>query len=535
MLFKKHTAKREKNFVSIKTKLIRNTMIIIFSIFTVVLSVITFLNTRTVNKNMQKEERNIRNSIITKGNTLAYNNSMVMGAMVDDNAFTEIQRLVSFTVKQDPDIVYGIFMDDRQITWVNASDKNPKGKPKNKAPLKDRSAKWARSLKELSNNTFFYDDEKIIEFAAPVIFEKQVLGHIRYGISTKSMNIALKETFTEGKKTQNITNIILLFLGFLSLGVTYFIVRLVASKITNSLTDMAILIKDLKQLDNSIMLSRKKHKNEEPNELDQVISSINSMIENLKKSAQEMKERARMEGELNAAALVQKSFAPKKAPILNDFEISSMFYPAREISGDYYDVIKISDRYIGLIVADVSGKGVSAAMYANVARVLLRDKALIENEPVDLLCSLNNSLKKELHTNHFLTLCYMLLDIQESTVTYASAGHEPIVLINQKESEYKLLKPRGYPFSELLGDLFDSRIAQESYLMQSGDLLFCYTDGLTDVVNNEGNMYGEESLYKLIHDLSAQQITDEIYKTLMSYQGSAEQTDDITMIALKKK
>jgi len=266
------------------------------------------------------------------------------------------------------------------------------------------------------------------------------------------------------------------------------------------------------------------------------------MVVSIKKSSEEMEVQARMEGELNAAAKVQQSFSPQSLPQLEQFEIASMFRPAREISGDYYDIIRIDERYIALIVADVSGKGVSAAMYANIARVLLRDKTRFHNDPVEVLCNLNESLKKEFLTSHFLTLAYVLLDLKESTVSYASAGHEPIVLLSPAQETYQLLKPKGYPFSELHADMFDMRIQQESYQMQSGDFIFIYTDGLTDVENEASEMYGEDRLYEQLHkiiqespkEFGAQQLQDEISQQLITHQGTADQTDDITMIVLKR-
>ena len=108
----------------------------------------------------------------------------------------------------------------------------------------------------------------------------------------------------------------------------------------------------------------------------------------------------------------------------------------------------------------------------------------------------------------------------------------------EEKMNYTLLKPKGYPFSELHADMFNQRIRQETYTMKPGDVIFLYTDGLTDVVNEENEMFGEERLYEMIRsrrDQGAQELQDEIYQTLMAFQGNAEQTDDITMITLKRK
>ncbi len=319
--------------------------------------------------------------------------------------------------------------------------------------------------------------------------------------------------------------------------VSAFIIFIIHYMITRHLAAMADFARqlDFHRLDTKLILKRK-NKNK-TDELGQVVLAVNTMIDTLNKSAKEMEKRARMEGELNAAAIVQKSFIPLPLTTMKEFELASILSPAREISGDYYDFIQISDRYIALVIADVSGKGASAAMYANIARVLLREKAKIYKDPVEVLCSLNQSLKKEFHTSHFLTMSYVLLDTVEKTITYANAGHEPVVLVKSEDKNYSLLKPHGYPFSEPHSDIFDNRLEKKVYSMEKGDLVFCYTDGLTDVENEDKEMYGEEKLYQLVQRLSelpAQIIKEKIIETLQQFQGKAEQTDDITMIILKR-
>jgi len=261
------------------------------------------------------------------------------------------------------------------------------------------------------------------------------------------------------------------------------------------------------------------------------------MIKNLGTATKEMEIQARLQGELNAAATIQKACTPKTLPVLDDFEMAAQFNPAKEMSGDYFDIIKIDDRHVVFVIADVSGKGVSAAMYANITRVLVRDKETLLSSPVKLLSSLNQSLKKEFHSNHFLTMSYMVLDLKKFEVTYASAGHEPLILIRGEEKKITFLKPRGYPFSDLHADLFEERICQETILIHSGDLLFLYTDGLTDAENKQGEMFGEDRLYETLLDLQlhpVSQIPELIAERIRKFSGAAQQNDDITMIALKR-
>ncbi|MCP3926893.1 MAG: SpoIIE family protein phosphatase [Desulfobacterales bacterium] len=320
--------------------------------------------------------------------------------------------------------------------------------------------------------------------------------------------------------------------------VSAFILFMIHYLITRHLSTMAEFARELDffSLDKELVLKRK-NKIEKNDELDQVVIAINTMIGSLQKSAKDIEKRARIEGELNAAAIVQESFSPPPPTTLKEFELAAMLHPAREMSGDFYDFVKVDDNRTALVVGDVSGKGVSASMYANIARVLLRDKSKHIKDPIELLCSLNKSLKREFQSNNFLTMSFVLLDTQDNTISYISAGHEPIVLVKAVENNYTLLKEHGYPFSEMHADLFDERIEMGVYKMEKGDVLLCYTDGLTDIENDKGEMLGEKGLYELtlkLRSKSANFIQKMIFQELIAFKGDAEQADDITMIVLKK-
>ncbi len=131
----------------------------------------------------------------------------------------------------------------------------------------------------------------------------------------------------------------------------------------------------------------------------------------------------------------------------------------------------------------------------------------------------------------------MVLDLEKFEITYASAGHEPLILIRKKEDQVTFLKPNGYPFSELHSDMFEERICQKTALIHTGDLLFLYTDGLTDAENTKGEMFGEDRLYETLLDLHhhpVSQIPELIVERIEKFSGAAQQNDDITMIILKR-
>ncbi len=294
---------------------------------------------------------------------------------------------------------------------------------------------------------------------------------------------------------------------------------------------------DLNRLEDPLVLPRRPSKTERSDELDLVVSAINQMRITLKKSVQQLEAKARMEGELNAAAAIQRSLLPARSPVIEGFDVASMYFPANEVSGDYYDFIAIDNRHLALVVVDVSGKGVAAAMHANSVRVLMRNSPKLLNSPARLCCSLNRSLQGEMPKKHFLTMNYLLLDYRVAKAIYVSAGHEPIVVCSPKRPKPLFLKPKGYPLGGLSVALFAERIQEGRVAIQCGDMVFLYTDGLTDVFSEAGERFGEKRLYDLVHNLSAldaRSFLERIIETVRVFQGHADQPDDITMIALKR-
>jgi sensor histidine kinase regulating citrate/malate metabolism/HPt (histidine-containing phosphotransfer) domain-containing protein len=222
-----------KKMVSIKTKLVSSTMVLISVIFACVLSVIIIMNIITVEKNIAKQKENILDALFTKGKTLVQNNSMAMTGMAEDNAFTAIQSLVSSTVKDDADATYGIYMDESNIPWVYATDENSDGAISSPVPLTDSMSQWAASVNTVSYKTNYIGKLEVIEFAAPVFSGDEKLGCIRYGLSTKKMNEMISDALAGGQASRSASIGIVLLLGIISLTTGYILIKRIAGKITS--------------------------------------------------------------------------------------------------------------------------------------------------------------------------------------------------------------------------------------------------------------------------------------------------------------
>ena len=269
-----------KKFRSIKSVLISRTMLIISVIFAVIITSILYINFKTIEKNLSIFEETIKKSIYAKGNTLIGNNSIAMKGMVADNSFSAIQSLIASTLSTDQDISYGIFMDPNRVAWVNASHDNPSGQTKDKSPMQDEASLWASTLKESGHKNFIYNDEPVIEFAAPVIVDDEILGFIRYAINTDDMKKSLAESVKEGKRIRNKIIYTLSFLGFISLLLSYLIIRAIATNITNTLNDTVLMLKDTAQGEGDLTKRLKITSNDEVGE---VSKWFNTFIEKLQK------------------------------------------------------------------------------------------------------------------------------------------------------------------------------------------------------------------------------------------------------------
>jgi signal transduction histidine kinase/HAMP domain-containing protein len=221
-----------KKVMSIRTKLISATMLLISVIFILILSTILVMNIMGVEKNIEKAKESIRTALTAKGKTLVQNNSMAMSSLAKDNAFAAIQSLVSSTLKIDDDIIYGIYMNDELIPWVHSTAENPDGIVNDPKPMTDSISKWALSLNTAEFRDYTLDGSDVIEFAAPILSGEKKRGVIRYGFSTKKMKDQIRDVQTYTKATRNHSISIMVLLCLISLSTGYYVIRRVADKIT---------------------------------------------------------------------------------------------------------------------------------------------------------------------------------------------------------------------------------------------------------------------------------------------------------------
>ena len=251
-----------------------------------------------------------------------------------------------------------------------------------------------------------------------------------------------------------------------------------------------------------------------------------------------VREMAKKNTELAIAAEIQQSFLPKTIPKVEGFDVAGKSVMAKEVGGDFFDVIPfevvaLDNKKMGILIADVSGKGVPAALFMALSRIIIRVNATWHrDEPAQAIHDANNLIAADATSGMFVTLFYGILDHDKKTITYVNAGHNPPVLYRAADRSLTGFEGTGIALGAEENVSYQSRV----FPLSSGDVLVLYTDGITEANNETGEMYGEDRLRDLIRlspDLTAGGILDRILADVKSFCGNAPQFDDITLMVIK--
>jgi sigma-B regulation protein RsbU (phosphoserine phosphatase) len=248
------------------------------------------------------------------------------------------------------------------------------------------------------------------------------------------------------------------------------------------------------------------------------------------KRTQQSLERSR--AELHIAAEIQKSFIPKRIPAVSDFNSAAVTLPALEVGGDFYDFISLPEDRQGMVIADVAGKGVPAALFMALSRTIVRANAAHKSLIRDVLKETNNMIAADTTAGMFVTLIYGILDGANHTLSYSNAGHPAPLIFKSDDDKCIELKSTGVALGIVEGLEYEEHLIQFS----PGDIAVFYTDGVTEAVNSKNAMYGINRLSNVVassYRLTAEEIIDKILGDISDFSGSKEQFDDITLIVIK--
>lgn len=270
-------------------------------------------------------------------------------------------------------------------------------------------------------------------------------------------------------------------------------------------------------------------------DFDVILDNMNTFFKVLMKV---INEREQLKAELKIAEQIQETLIPDEAPEIEGFDIYPYFKAARVVSGDYYDFIPISNNLMGLTIADVSGKGLPGSLVMSMVRSVLRFESRQNPFPSMVLREVCKVIAQDLRPGIFITMVYAILNTVSKSISMVSAGHNPVLLYRSSEEEIQELKPKGVGIG--IGDekFFEKHLFEEKFFLQSGDILFFYTDGLNEAMNEKDEEFGLEKVKDIIlqnAEKSSKKIIEIITEQVDKFRGDALQNDDITLLCLKTK
>jgi sigma-B regulation protein RsbU (phosphoserine phosphatase) len=274
-------------------------------------------------------------------------------------------------------------------------------------------------------------------------------------------------------------------------------------------------------------------------EIEALADTFNKMTENLREYIRNLTEttaaKERIQSELKVATDIQASLLPRLFPAFPDrteFDIFAHMDPAKEVGGDFYDLFFVDDRTLCFLIADVSDKGVPAALYMMVAKTLLKTEALRGLPPDEVLFRVNNLLAPDNDTCMFVTVFCAFLDTETGEVRFANAGHNPPLIYRTGQGFDYIAIQAGF----VLGPMADSVYVTETVTLRDNDIFFLYTDGVTEAKNPEAELYGEKRLMEALNRGEVSDIAELVHfirAEVEHHANGAPQSDDVTMLAVK--
>ncbi len=262
-------------------------------------------------------------------------------------------------------------------------------------------------------------------------------------------------------------------------------------------------------------------------------NQISVSIENARLYESEA-QKQKMERDLENARTIQESLLPKYIPTIRSLDISGKMIPAMQVGGDYYDLIKISDEKIFVIIGDVSGKGLSASFYMSQLQTMVRLFCTSDKSPKQVLTELNERIFGNIEKNWFITVSIVFFDSSKNKLIFARAGHTP--LIHVSDNKLNSLQPAGIGLGLEKGEIFNSTLVEQTVDFKEGDQFVLFSDGITESMNSKKELFGMKRLSEILldnHQKSSGKILASVIKSVEDFNNDPVGIDDITLVVIK--
>jgi len=459
-------------------------------------------------------------------------NTQIQGGMVDSIMMNRLAETVQSDVRFAPSMTLKLM--GQTVSTVRPDAKKPPKKiegkfipekePKKDPPPAEESL-WHKPL------GFGLTDMDIIELREGTFQKQKMLLVIETSLANIFREI-LSEKNPFGQAVMVSILVIAVMLLFFEALLFYFGIR-----ITTGITSaVRALYRGTQRIAKGDLETKIEIPNED--ELGNLASSFNSMVSAVKKGREEAVLRAHLEAELETARKIQEKFLPHKMPQFHGFEIAGTSIPSKQVGGDYFDFLDLGRDRLGIAIADVSGKGIPAALLMANLQASLHSQVLETEKIDDVAPRINNLLVKSTDSHMFVTFFYGLLDRKRAAFTSVNAGHNPPILC-RADKKIQRLKKGGL----VLGFQPDQKYEHQSTSLKPGDVLVLFTDGITearapDIKKIEDKLFDEDRLIQVIKDhasLSAGEIQAAVLQAVTTHTKNTPQEDDITLIIIKRR
>ncbi len=277
-------------------------------------------------------------------------------------------------------------------------------------------------------------------------------------------------------------------------------------------------------------------------QLGELAGSFNQMTGSIENLLQTAAEKKRLEEELRIARQIQMSLLPRGQLDMPGLGVTALCVPAREVGGDYYDFFPLGPGRLGVLIADVAGKGTSAALYMAELKGLIMALSQTYQSPRQLLIEANRILSDNLDSRSFITMTYAVIDLVNAVMTYARAGHTPLIYLPGPAAALKgaqVLIPSGMVLGLRIDgavEKFNDLLEEKQISLHTGDVMVFYTDGITEAMNTESDLFGDARLSRIVEEhghLDSGELRERILREIEAFVGTADQHDDMTMILIK--
>ncbi len=271
-------------------------------------------------------------------------------------------------------------------------------------------------------------------------------------------------------------------------------------------------------------------------QLGDLAQSFNSMSQGIEDLLEQQGEKERMEEDLRVARNIQMSLLPQEYVEVEGLKIAAVCLPANEMGGDYYDLLPLSGNRLGVLIADVSGKGTSAALYMAELKGLILSLSRNHDSPKALLTELNEILAPNLDRRSFVTMTYAIIDSRKRTLRVARAGHNPLIHFDGRTGLTHLLSPPGLALGFDSGDTFKAVIQEIELPLVHGDTFLFFTDGISEAMNGASELFGESRLADILkhaNELSSDDLKEKILHEVRVFAAGESPHDDMTLVIVK--